>query len=94
MAPTARPYGSWPSPITASWLVSGAVGISEVQADGDDVWWSESRPDESGRVAIMRWHDDVIDEITPPDAYVRTLVHEYGGAAWRVDVAFGRSFNR
>ena len=25
-----------------------------------------------------------IEEITPPDAYVRTLVHEYGGGAWWV----------
>ena len=79
------PYGSWPSPITAESLVSGAVGISEVQADGGDVWWSESRPDEGGRVAIMRCRDREITEVTPPDAYVRTLVHEYGGGAWTVD---------
>ena len=85
MGGTARPYGSWPSPITAESLVSGAVGISEVQADGEDVWWSESRPDEGGRVAIMRWRDGEITEITPSDAYVRTLVHEYGGGAWTID---------
>jgi hypothetical protein len=30
------------------------VGISEVRADGDAVWWAESRPQEGGRTAIMR----------------------------------------
>jgi dipeptidyl aminopeptidase/acylaminoacyl peptidase len=85
MVADARPFGSWPSPITAAALVSGAAGIGEVQIDGDAVWWSESRPDEGGRISVMRWHRGVTDEVTPPDAYVRTLVHEYGGGAWTVD---------
>lgn len=76
------PYGSWPSPITANLLVSGAKGISEVVPDGQSVWWAESRPSESGRVAIMRWHDGSSQEITPANANVRTTVHEYGGGAW------------
>ena len=32
----------------------------------------------------MRWREAEAVEITPPDANVRTLVHEYGGAAWWV----------
>ena len=32
----------------------------------------------------MRQRDGVTAEITPPDAYVRTLVHEYGGGSWWV----------
>ena len=48
-----RPYGSWSSPITAASLVKGAVAVNELVTDGDDVWWSESRPDEGGRVAIV-----------------------------------------
>ena len=79
------PYGEWTSPVTAESLVSGAVGISEVCVDGADVWWAESRPDEGGRTAVLRHHDGTTSEITPPDAYVRTLVHEYGGGAWWVD---------
>lgn len=86
--PAVTSYGEWPSPITAASLVSGAVGISECCVDrrGDafDVWWAEARPDEGGRTALVRWRDGEIDEITPPDAYVRTLVHEYGGGAWTV----------
>ena len=70
------------SPITAELLVSGAVGISEVVADGDDVYWAESRPSEGGRSAIVRWRGGDITEITGPDVNVRTRVHEYGGGAW------------
>ena len=76
------PFGSWVSPITANMLVSGAKGISEVVPDGQSVWWAESRPSESGRVAIMRWQDGDSQEITPATANVRTTMHEYGGGAW------------
>ena len=62
------PYGEWPSPVSAASLVSGAVGISEVHVDGADVWWAESRPDEAGRTAVMRWRDGETQEITPPHA--------------------------
>lgn len=82
--PAVTPFGEWPSPITAESLVSGAVGIAECCVDGDDVWWAEARPSEGGRTALMRRRGDEIDEITAPDAYVRTLVHEYGGGSWWV----------
>jgi len=77
-------YGCWESPIDAKDLVVGAAGLSEVVTDGDDVWFSESRPEEGGRVALMRWRDGTITEITATDANVRTRVHEYGGGAWWV----------
>ena len=48
------PYGAWASPITAETVISAAVGLPEVQADGDDVWWNEGRPEEGGRVQIVR----------------------------------------
>ncbi|MGI9600723.1 MAG: S9 family peptidase [Acidimicrobiales bacterium] len=79
------PYGSWPSPITARSLVAGAVGISEVVPDGDDIWWAESRPDEGGRVVLVRWRAGELTEMTPADCSVRTLVHEYGGGSWWVE---------
>ena len=74
----------WSSPITTDLLVSGAVGISEVVADGLDVYWAENRPDEGGRAAIVRWSEGVTAEVTGPDVNVRTRVHEYGGGAWWV----------
>lgn len=81
----ALPYGAWSSPITARSLVSGASGVSEVVADGDDIWWVESRPEEGGRNALIRWRNGTASEVTAPDANVRTLVHEYGGGSWWVD---------
>ena len=77
------PCGTWDSPITPELLVSGAAGISECVPEPDgSVWWAESRPDEGGRTALMRHADGQAVEISPPDANVRTTVHEYGGGAW------------
>lgn len=80
----ATPFGAWPSSIAAEDLVVGAAGLTEVICDGSDIWFCESRPEQGGRVAIMRWRDGSVIEITPPDANVRTRVHEYGGGAWWV----------
>ena len=82
---TIAAYGSWSSPISAEMLVAGAVGISEAIPGQEGVWWAESRPDEGGRVAIMRHSDGHSAEVTPVDINVRTTIHEYGGGAWWVD---------
>ncbi len=82
--PAPSPYGEWRSPISAASLVSGAVGVGELRVDGDDLWWSEARPDDGGRTAVMRRRHGRTEEVTSPDTYVRTLVHEYGGGAWHV----------
>jgi dipeptidyl aminopeptidase/acylaminoacyl peptidase len=76
------PAGTWQSPVTAESMVGGVVSIAEVVPDGDDTWWAEMRPDEGGRTAIVRHRDGEAIEVTPPDANVRTSVHEYGGGAW------------
>jgi dipeptidyl aminopeptidase/acylaminoacyl peptidase len=81
-ARTERPAGTWPSPITARSLVAGAVSIGEVVADGGDVWWAESRPDNQGRTTLVRWRDGATLDVTAPEVSVRTRVHEYGGGAW------------
>ena len=85
--PAVVPYGSWPSPISAESLVTGAAGIAEVMADPAQaryLWWAETRPEERGRTAVMRHclPTGLTEEFTGPDANVRTLVHEYGGGAW------------
>ena len=77
------PYGAWASPITAERVISAAVGLSEVRVDGQDgasVWWTEGRPEEGGRVQIVREGVDVL----PEGFAARTRVHEYGGGAWTV----------
>ena len=72
--------GTWESPITSEMLVGGAVRLGEIVVDGDDVWWAETRPDEGGRTVLVRNGTDQTDQ----NINVRTLVHEYGGSAWRV----------
>jgi dienelactone hydrolase len=87
------PHGSWPSPITAARLVEGSSAVGEIRADGEDVWWSESRPSEGGRTQLVRLssggnrHDlfDPWDPDQPGGSWnARTSVLEYGGGAWTV----------
>ena len=61
------------------------VRLSSVAIDGDDIYWIEGRPQESGRnVLVRRRTDGSTEEVTPPDFNVRTRVHEYGGGAYIV----------
>ena len=84
--PTNAPYGSWKSPITTALIVSGAVGLGQIALDGDDVYWVEMRPSESGRMVIVRrGADGTTAEVTPQSFSARTRVHEYGGGAFLVN---------
>ena len=81
-----KPYGSWPSPLTASRVTAGALRLDHVQLDGEDVYWVEGRASEGGRyVIVRRTADGAIIDVTPTVFNVRTRVHEYGGAAYAVD---------
>jgi dipeptidyl aminopeptidase/acylaminoacyl peptidase len=78
------PYGSWSSPIDGR-AVAGDSGwmYSMVKAAGSDIYWSESRPLEDGRDALVvrRGGGAAVDAI--PRAFnARTRVHEYGGGAY------------
>ena len=90
--PTA-PFGAWPSPIIAAKLVEGAAGVSEIRADGADIWWNEQRPTEGGRYQLVRrssgGHRHDLFPVLDPEATgggwnARTAVMEYGGGAWGV----------
>jgi dipeptidyl aminopeptidase/acylaminoacyl peptidase len=83
MVTSARPCGSWSTPITSELLVRAAVRLSEVRVDGTDVLWSEGRPSEGGRTQLVRRTADGSTVDLLPDGFdARTAVHEYGGAAW------------
>lgn len=87
MHATVAPYGSWGSPITIDDLLGATVGLGAVATDGADLYWTESRASDGGRVSL--WHqapDGTRTELTP-EHNVRSRVHEYGGGAW--DVAGG-----
>jgi len=79
------PHGSWPTPIDSALVVRAAARPGEVVVDGDDVWWSEARPGEGGRTAIVRRSaDGTVSDVLPMPWNARTRVHEYGGGAWTV----------
>lgn len=83
-----QPYGSWPSPISSELVVRAAAGLTDVQIDPTtgDLWWSESRPDEGGRIALVRrTADGTSADVLPSGWSARTRAHEYGGRAWWVD---------
>jgi len=48
-------------------------------------WWLEGRPAEDGRVVLMKVDpgEDPVD-VTPAGFNLRTMVHEYGGGAYRI----------
>ncbi|MEX1345139.1 MAG: prolyl oligopeptidase family serine peptidase, partial [Candidatus Limnocylindrales bacterium] len=78
------PYGSWPSPISIDLAVGSSRGLSEPRQDGDDIYVLESRPEEKGRVVLLRRSPG--GELTEmaPGLNVRTRVHEYGGGSYAV----------
>ena len=81
---TVAPYGSWRSPIDARVVASAGrrLAAPALAADGA-VWWAEGRPDEGGRVVLMRQPaGGEAKAVTPAGTNVRTRVHEYGGGAW------------
>ncbi|MGI8644162.1 MAG: S9 family peptidase [Thermomicrobiales bacterium] len=82
--PVVRPYGTWPSPITAQDVAAGGVRLGQVVMDGHDIYWVEGRPGEAGRNVVVRWRNDERKDITGTVFNVRTRVHEYGGGAFTV----------
>ncbi|KAG8076891.1 hypothetical protein GUJ93_ZPchr0006g43264 [Zizania palustris] len=82
--PVAAPFGSWRSPITAD-VVSGAdkrLGGIALGGDGR-LLWIEGRPEEKGRMVIVKEDDEPVD-IIPREFAARTLAQEYGGGAFAV----------
>ena len=73
-------YGSWPSPITARSMVADAALPVSLWHQRGRMWWTESRPAESGRNALVCDGRDLWGSVS-----VRTRVHSYGGGAWWPD---------
>ncbi len=82
--PTIAPYGSWASPIDAKVVAEAGRRLASPALAGDGaVWWAEGRPNEGGRIVLMRRPEGGSpEEVTPEGTNVRTRVHEYGGGAW------------
>ena len=86
MSRKTAPYGSWKSPITSGLIAAQSITLSEARLDGEQVYWLEGRPQEQGRLVVVR--ADLFGrhatDVTPKSYNARTRVHEYGGASWTV----------
>ncbi|HEX2645978.1 MAG TPA: S9 family peptidase [Candidatus Dormibacteraeota bacterium] len=92
------PFGSWASPIGADLLLKGTVHMRNqmLRWDGDDLYWSELRPFEGGRIVVCnRVSDGTIGDVTTPGFNARSRVHEYGGGHFAVKdgTVFFTNFN-
>ncbi|GGW72454.1 acyl-peptide hydrolase [Streptomyces lucensis JCM 4490] len=77
------PYGSWPSPVDAAMAAAHDGHPEWVGYVGDEVWWTEPRPGEGGRRALVRRRADGVEEpVLAAPWNVRSRVIEYGGRPW------------
>ncbi len=86
MADRVLPYGAWPSPITPALVAGAQVVLGWPQLTREALWWTEARPHEGGRVALLRRerrHGRIV-EVTRAGFSLRTRAQEYGGRAYAV----------
>lgn len=79
---TTGAYGSWPSPIDAALAASRDGRPEYVGAVGDELWWTEPRPAQAGRRALVRRLADGTTAELPAPWNARSRVIEYGGRSW------------
>ncbi|MBV8934067.1 MAG: S9 family peptidase [Kutzneria sp.] len=89
---TIAPYGTWQSPLTAQDVARADGSVQWADLRDGQVWWAESRPEEQGRVALMRTRSDgCTQEVLAAPWNVRNRVHEYGGRPWTlIDTPHGQ----
>ncbi|MCX4445772.1 prolyl oligopeptidase family serine peptidase [Streptomyces sp. NBC_01789] len=80
--PSTQSYGSWPSPIDAALAASHDGRPEYAGAVGDELWWTEPRPAEAGRRALVRRAADGTTTELPAPWNARSRVIEYGGQPW------------
>jgi dipeptidyl aminopeptidase/acylaminoacyl peptidase len=81
------PYGSWPSPISASDIAAGTVHLEFPgfvdTADGERVCWVEGRPADGGRHALVtQLADGSTADVIGPEWSPRSRIIEYGARPW------------
>jgi len=83
MATETHIYGEWRSPIDGADVARKQVGLAFPVIDATGVWWQESRPQEGGRLAVVRQGPDGVKrDMLPMPWNARTRVHEYGGKSF------------
>lgn len=85
MADQVLPYGAWPSPLTAEDAVAGAPRFGGLWVGGGPggpvVRWTEGRPAEGGRSALVEWRDGTRRDVAPT-VNARSRMNEYGGGGF------------
>ncbi|MEV5895171.1 S9 family peptidase [Nonomuraea fuscirosea] len=75
----------WPSPISTRDVAGSAVRPGWPTLMDGRTWWTEDRPDDGGRTAIVcRAADGTRRDLLPAPWCARTRVHEYGGRPYAV----------
>ena len=72
------PYGSWKSPITTDLIVAETIGIGGQQFHKGELFWAELRPQEGGRLVLVR--RDADGRVASLDEIHETVLHEMGHA--------------
>lgn len=81
--PRTAAHGTWTSPIGAAEAAAAEARVEWVGFVGDQVWWTETRPWEGGRSALVaRTPDGDVHDVLGPPWSVRSRVIEYGGRPW------------
>ncbi|MFF7362179.1 prolyl oligopeptidase family serine peptidase [Streptomyces sp. NPDC008125] len=81
--PLPAPYGTWPTPVDAALAASHDGRPEYVGTVGEEVWWTEPRPAEGGRRALVRRSaEGTISTVLPAPWNARSRVIEYGGQPW------------
>ena len=78
----ALPCGSWPSLLSVAQTAGAQRRFLQPRLWDGAVYWLEGRPEEGGRVVLMRERDAARQELTPRPFSVRSRAHEYGGGAY------------
>lgn len=92
--PASTAYGEWESPLTAAVAAAAAARFGTVLLSPNSVVWTESMPDDGGRMAIHRRALDTTtatngerSEFRPEQVIsARSRINEYGGGSvWMAD---------
>lgn len=88
-----RPYGSWPSSISAAHVAAAGRKFTDLAVDrgasGEpQLYWLESRPEEAGRNTIMTLSDHGAVSCLDAPVSAQSAVYEYGGGAFTVHAGF------
>lgn len=77
------PYGTWPSALSAEDVAAQSRKLAEPQLCNGAIYWLEARPEEKGRVQIVRRNaEGQLADLLPEGFSARSRVHEYGGGSY------------